>query len=154
MNLIGTVVLAVAFAVASGIAQAKVYKWVDENGVTQYTQYPPPEGSSSVVNVPTAPAPATAPAEQLRDLQDRLEALNKRQEEEARAQQETEEQHADREKLAADCQRVREELALVSNNPRLMEQGADGSRVRMTEERRQERIAHAQQQLQDHCSGI
>ena len=152
MNLIGSLVLAVLFAVTSGIAQAKIYKWVDENGITQYTQQPPPKGSATEVNVPAAPS--APPAEQLRDLQDHLEALNKRQEEELRSEQETEAQRADREQLAADCKRIREQLAVVSNNPRLMEESEDGTRIRMTEERRQERIALAKQQLQEHCSDI
>ena len=148
-HVIKAVVCSAALAFATGIVQAKVYKWVDENGVTQYTQYPPPKGDSTEVSVPDAPS--ASPDEQRKDLQNRLEAFNKRRDERIRQEQETAEQRAEREKLAADCQRVRDELATIRNNPRVLEETEDGP-VRMTEERRQERISLAEQQLKDFCS--
>ncbi len=150
-HVIKAVVCSAALALTTGIVQAKIYKWVDENGVTQYTQYPPPRGDSTEVNVPNAPS--ASPELQRKELQERLEAFNKRRDERLRQEQETAEQRAEREKLAADCQRLRDELATMRNNPRLMEDTEDGP-VRMTEERRQERISLAEQQLNDFCSDV
>ncbi|MDH3451957.1 MAG: DUF4124 domain-containing protein [Gammaproteobacteria bacterium] len=151
-NVIRAVVCSALLVLTTGIVQAKIYKWVDENGVTQYTQYPPPKGDSKEVNVPAAPSAPTD--EQRKELQERLEAFNKRRDERLRDAQESEEQRAEREKLAADCQRIRDDLEVVRNNPRLFEEAEDGSRVRMTEERRQERIGLAEQQLKDFCSDV
>lgn len=155
INLTRTLALAAIFTVASGVAQAKVYKWVDQNGVTQYTQYPPPEGNSTEVSVPTAPS--SAPAEHGNNMQKRLEAYSKQRETEAKDAEDSAEQDGekplDQEQLAADCQRMRDDLTLISSNPRLLEETEPGVRVRMTEESRQERIASYQQQLRDHCKG-
>lgn len=147
-----TAALGMALVLAGGFAEAKVYKWVDDDGVTQYTQYPPPKGNSTEMSVPAAPS--APPAQQRLELQERLEAFNKRREERERQAQESDEQRAEREKLAADCQRLREELEVVRNNPRLLEEGENGEQVRMTEDRRQERIAHTEQQLQEFCTDV
>ena len=144
------VVTAALLVLGTGVAQAKVYKWVDENGVTQYTQYPPPKGSAKEITVPSAPS--ADPATQLKELQQRVEALDKQRKERALADEETAEQRAARERLVADCKRIRSELEVISNNPRLLEEGQDGTRVRMTEERRLERIATYKQQIRDYCS--
>jgi len=43
-------VVMVALAVLAGTAEAaRTYKWVDENGVTHYSQYPPPKGEVQVI---------------------------------------------------------------------------------------------------------
>ena len=52
--------LTVALVATALVAQAEVYKWVDEKGQTQYTETPPPAGAQKL-NVPTG-GPASAPA--------------------------------------------------------------------------------------------
>jgi hypothetical protein len=48
---------------AAGAAHAQMYKWVDENGRTQYTQTPPPPGrSAQEVKTPPAPPRSAQPA--------------------------------------------------------------------------------------------
>ena len=57
------VVLAAAAAV-SGLAQAQQYRWVDQNGKTQFSDTPPPPGAKDVrkTNVTSAkPAPVQQP---------------------------------------------------------------------------------------------
>lgn len=50
----------VALLVCSGAAQAaRTYKWVDENGVTHYSQYPPPKGEWQVIE-PDIALPSSA----------------------------------------------------------------------------------------------
>jgi len=53
-------------AAASGAAQAQQYRWVDQNGKTQFSDAPPPPGAKDVrrTNITTAkPAPAQQPFE-------------------------------------------------------------------------------------------
>jgi hypothetical protein len=56
--------LLAAALVFSGVAAAsgEVYRWTDENGVTHYSDTPPPSREHVTVKVATAPRPA-APAE-------------------------------------------------------------------------------------------
>jgi hypothetical protein len=44
----------------AGVAHAQMYKWVDENGRTQYTQTPPPPGKKAEVIQSQKKAPAAA----------------------------------------------------------------------------------------------
>jgi hypothetical protein len=49
-----------ACALCAASAQAVLYKWVDEKGVTQYTETPPPEGKAAK-KLEIAPSPSVAP---------------------------------------------------------------------------------------------
>jgi len=46
--------------ILGGLAQAKVYRWVDENGKVVYSQSPPPESIKAEEIQVNAPPPATA----------------------------------------------------------------------------------------------
>ena len=48
-------------------AQAQVYNWVDEKGVTQYGQKPPADNKGQKMKVPDAPAPAARDASAAKD---------------------------------------------------------------------------------------
>ena len=143
---------ALVIGLASPQADARIYKWVDENGVTQYTQTPPPKGEAE--EIAPAPAPRGNPEETRRDLQDRLEAFNKRREEQARAERESAEESAAREQLAADCEKITDNLKILKSNPRLLEQQPDGTRTRLSEEQRQERIQRFTEEFAENCSDV
>lgn len=51
----------VGLMMASGLAQAKVYRWVDETGKVVYSQSPPPESIEGEEIQVDAPPPATPP---------------------------------------------------------------------------------------------
>jgi hypothetical protein len=54
------VVAAVAAAFMAAPASAEVFKWVDEQGVTHYSQQPPPEGAGTIIEPNPAPAAPAA----------------------------------------------------------------------------------------------
>jgi len=60
-------------------ASAGVYKWVDEEGMTHYSDFPPEVGSEEIE---TAPAP---PAEDVRRAREKVDSLLKRQREQEEA---------------------------------------------------------------------
>ena len=51
----GPVLLFALLAVAAVPAVAAVYKWVDRNGVTQYSSTPPPDGKVTKLHIRPAP---------------------------------------------------------------------------------------------------
>ncbi len=55
------VLAAAAIAACAGAlsAQAAMYKWVDEKGVTHYAESPPPDGKATKIEI--APTPPSAP---------------------------------------------------------------------------------------------
>jgi len=135
--------------VAMGLAQAAMYKWVDENGVTQYTQYPPPNRKVEVV------APPPPPAEDPQEAQKKLEAtLQKQNEQRETATTAGEEQAktAEQAKLREqNCQTARSNLEKLTTGGRKRVIGADGVASYLTEEDQQARIDKAKKQIEEFC---
>ena len=140
-----TVISAALSLVCTSAMATQLYRWVDENGVTQFSQQPPAEDQYQRLQVKPAPelgtgslAPAPdAPAEE------QTEAT-----EPAAAPQPTPEQQA---KLAEQCDALRANLTTMQNNPRLRRTLEDGTVERIGEDERQAMIAKAQADLQEHC---
>jgi hypothetical protein len=134
---------------AVGLAQAAMYKWVDENGVTQYTQYPPPDRKVDVV------APPPPPAEDPEGAQKKLESLLQKQDEQrkATATAEGEQAKADAEakQREARCQSARKNLEVLTTGGRKRVVGPDGVATYLPEEDRQARIAEARKAIEESC---
>lgn len=141
--------IVVGWLAVAGLAQAAMYKWVDENGVTQYTQYPPPNRKVEVM-VPPPP-----PAEDPDEAQKKLEHLLQSQDEQRKAATTAEEEQtkaADQAKLRErNCQAARTNLMSLTTGGRKRVMGADGVATYLTEEDRQARIAEAQKQIKEFC---
>jgi hypothetical protein len=52
--------LAATVALAQSGGSATIYKWVDEKGVTHYSESPPRRGSPQQIELPRSPAPTNA----------------------------------------------------------------------------------------------
>lgn len=132
-----------------------VYRWIDENGVVNYTQLLPQgveaqlittrEGAPSVVvpvNQSTEPAARTTPnlsAEQQAML-DELKAVElDRQQEVAKIRQ-------------ANCAQARQVLSNLSRTSRIRVRESDGTERVMGEDERQQRIDEAQQGIVVNCN--
>jgi hypothetical protein len=135
--------------VAMGLAQAAMYKWVDENGVTQYSQYPPPNHKAEVVAPP--PPPAEDPGEARKKLEATLQKQNEQRETATTAgkeQAKTAEQAKLREQ---NCQTARSNLEKLTTGGRKRVIGADGVATYLTEEDQQARIDTAKKQIEEFC---
>lgn len=134
---------------AAGLAQAAMYKWVDENGVTQYSQYPPPNRKTEVV------APPPPPAEDPEGAQKKLESLLQKQDEQRKAATTAEEERNKAQDEAAlrekNCQIARGNLEKLTTGGRKRFVGPDGVASYLTDEDREARIAEAQKQIQEFC---
>ena len=66
-----------ACALCAASAQAAMYKWVDEKGVTQYTETPPPEGKASkkIEIAPSSPSQPVQDDWKKRDLESKQRHL-------------------------------------------------------------------------------
>lgn len=142
--------IVVGWLAVAGLAQAAMYKWVDENGVTQYTQYPPPDRKVKVI------VPPPRPAEDPQGAQKKLESLLQKQGEAGKAattakeeQAKTAEQTRLREQ---NCQAARANLERLTTGGHRRVIGDDGVAYYPPEEERQARIAEAQQQIAEFCN--
>lgn len=74
------------FFVTAGAGAGEIYKWVDENGVVQFTETPPEQGQSTAIGVEDAPpgGPAAAPESVYQDvIEQQAAGREARQQEEA-----------------------------------------------------------------------
>ncbi|MEJ2565650.1 MAG: DUF4124 domain-containing protein [Gammaproteobacteria bacterium] len=128
-------------------AQAVFYKWVDENGVTQYTQSPPPSGGYQEMSSPPPPASTSEqqPAATASPQQDSTSAPAKTPSPDPQMQ--AKRQHA----LEQNCQIARQNLDLLENHARLRVKAADGSLRVMSEQEKQAKLEETRKMLDENC---
>jgi hypothetical protein len=130
-------------------AQAQVYKWVDEKGVTQYSESPPPDRKASKVAVPD-PAPPSRPQarEGPKPWADQELEFRKRQID-RQAGEKTEEQK--RLAQVAQCNRARNNLEYQSQGGRFYERNENGEKVYRNDEQQAAVIAAARRRVDEFC---
>ena len=129
------------------LSTAEIYKWVGDDGKTNYTQLPPPPGYESEI-VREASSPAVTPAPPATELQQRYEEQQKEKEDDA-AVAGQEKKNADIRKL--NCDAATRNLAALEMGGNRLYQTADGEYLRLTGEERQQRIDQAKEQIKKYC---
>lgn len=122
---------------------AKVYKWVDENGVTHFSEHPPKNTQTTVIKPKTGHSEpvkyeSTAPAND-------TEATA------AAAQQQADEDLAQALKDPTRCAAARKNMETLQNFGRVKVKGEDGSFYYLTPDEQQERIQSTQQAIDESC---
>ena len=128
----------------------KIYKWVDQNGAIQYTQFPPPAGNE-VLEVRNAPPPADDPAAERARIQQETEALDERMEERKEAAAKAEQRAKNRKIRQENCAIARKNLAELEQGGIKRYRLSDGTVLRLTEEDRQKRIADTEAEIAENC---
>ncbi len=127
--------------------QAEMYKWIDAQGVTHYSQQKPPAG----VDVSAVKAPPRV------DTESAVRALEQK-------QQQFKERGEAEDLKAAAAKKSQQEVALKKSNcekakarvtsmqrPRVNTVDAQGNSVRLGEDERQKRLEEAQKAAREHC---
>lgn len=130
-------------AFSAGAMASQVYKWVDAQGNTHFGSQPPQgQEATSINTVAAPPKPATpAPAAPAAIDDAEQKALDDKVKAEVAAKE------VERKKY---CEEVRNNLAQLRNNPRVMVE-AEGETRRLTEEERQARIAESEKGIAENC---
>lgn len=137
----GRVVIIGAALLFATAAQAALYKWVDQHGVTRYGDRPPPGAEAQQMKEPPAAAAADAPADPDAEAKEQIrEELLKK--EQARLEQRRQ-----------NCERARSELARISDVParNIMRTDEAGNITRATEEEHQAAIADWRRVETENC---
>ena len=136
------------YILLAGNAQAAIYKWVDENGDVQYSQTPPPSGvAGETIEPPPQTVDTETATKQLNEQERQFEELRKQRQEQADKEAQAADELALQQK---NCQMARDRLASY-DRPRVQFVQEDGSRVRGTEEERQEEIKKSEDMIQEFC---
>jgi len=130
-------------------AMAKLYKWVDENGVTQYTQTPPPKGNFSQVKPP--PKPVVDPQKASDNLELRIDAFKERRDNAAKHKAEADKTAAEKSEKAEKCKKARKNLTFLQTHNRVRTIDKDGNATQLGEEKRQEKIKTANEAIKQYC---
>ena len=140
--------LAVALAMATPVHA--IYKWVDEKGVTHFSEHPPPDGKKAQKIEPkvTPPSSEARPA----DWRQREQDLRKRKIEQ---DQEDEQKKAKAHNSAAErtnrCAYARRELHVLEKQVPVYSLNAKGERVYLEDKDRPAEIALWRRAIAEHC---
>ena len=132
-------------------ANAELYKWVDEDGNTHYSQSPPNTDASIEVTT-IKPPPKIDASKSIKEQEERrkkLDDLVKNRKEKAEAESK------EKEKLTLkedNCKKARAKLGNNQNTGRIRAVDEEGNIVRATEEERQRRIKDAQEKVDKWCN--
>lgn len=130
-------------------AFAEIYKWVDENGQTHYSQQAPRDIPATVIKTPPPPAIDPNIAQQQVD-----ELITQQQADEQMSLEQQEQEKIAAEKLAtqqSNCKIAQQQLVQYQNNPGRRIMDADGNVTRLAEEERQQKIQESQENVTKYC---
>ena len=135
--------LALLLAALSPPSQAAIYKWVDEKGVTHFTEQPPASGQGEKVQ-PRVYAPATPVAPPPKKDAGTAEP---------KAEQATPKavMALPPERMAEQCEQARQRLLQLESSPRILYRGEDGEMTRAPEEERQRMMDEERKRIELYC---
>lgn len=145
--MIRILVVAALFAAFSASAQT-MYKWVDEKGVTHFSQDPPPDGNKGAQKIEVKPIQSDRAAsdnwrqreqesKQLRAKQGVEQARNREQEEAQRGQR---------------CRAAQRKADAMKNYARVFRLDEKGERVYYDDKQRESELAEAQADISRYCN--
>ena len=127
-----------------------IYKWTNDQGEVQYTQFPPAGRPVEILH--GIKPPDQSPESAGNDLQKQLDAMEQQNE---KQQQETRdaEQRAEIQKIRkSNCETAHRNLVNLNRGGNVRYMGPDGKVMRLTEEERQQRIDEANKQIKENCN--
>jgi hypothetical protein len=133
------------------VSEAKIYKWVDGNGVTHYSQRRPPEVfTTEEIKIQARTAGVATKAKEY--LQIRIDALDQRRSNKKLEKEGGSEAVSYQKQLDEYCASVKTRLADYQSDRRLAEKQSDGTYLPVNDKARIEEIGKMQAQIKDRCS--
>jgi hypothetical protein len=127
-------------------AAAQMYKWVDEKGVTHYSETPPPDGKAAKVDIRPATGGASAPAGadwKQKELESKQQRVQKDQD-----QQQEQKQSSAR---YNNCMEAQRQLATAQQPRPLFQVNDKGEKVYLDDKEREREIAGWQANVKKYC---
>ena len=143
-------VFVAAFAALPAVAQT-MYKWVDEKGVTHFSETPPPDAKTEKKATKVTPkvVPPSGGGAYDPNAWKAKEAEAKKRSVDRGQQQQTEARDAA--KRAEQCDRARARVAFLKDVNVLFRTNPDGTRTYLEDKQREAEIAQAQQAVNETC---
>lgn len=134
------------------LAEEKIYRWVDENGVVHFGNRPEGHGNAETVELPPPPAvePQAAPEPTSPyDANPEPSYAQILREERAKSREEAAEKRKETEVM---CQKHRERVAKLEPFTRVIYEQEDGTAIRMDDNDRLELLAESKAFIAENCN--
>lgn len=131
-------IMLLAGLLAAGATAAKVYKWVDDEGVTHYSQQPPPGGEAQVID-PEVSRPPEGSADEASASGSEASGAT------------SDDAEGETQSLADFCQQLRDQAQLLASDRPVKIKQSEDTLVTLEGERRQRRLEDVKSQIQQHC---
>lgn len=132
-------------------ASAQIYKWVDENGKTQYTDQPPPPGvakEGQKLDIKSAPASMNNETDRSNNLAEERLDFDKRQQQK---KEEEANQQAKAQEDKKNCVEAQGRLRIFTDSPRLTVPDGNGGIAYVDDDMRQKQINEANKAIAASC---
>lgn len=141
--------LALVLCAASPPSQGEIFRWIDGNGVTHFSQTPPPSGRYEQMQPPPPPAedPAKARA-RINKVNQHIQDQLDRERKQAQADRQARQNEAQRAKA---CQQSKRRLTALTIRPHVLVKSSNGQFKRMSESQRQAAIKEARDRIAKYC---
>ena len=144
----------------AGNVHAEIYRWVDENGIVNYTQRKPGSVDATLVRGTSKPRTSqtsiekNAPARSDQSEEDTQLNLTEEQQEmyEALQNREAERQEQISRIRVSNCKRSKALLARLTANSRISIRSSDGDQRSLPDEERNQRIGDVQRSIATNCA--
>jgi hypothetical protein len=144
------VVALMMFGIFFNAEAKKIYKWVDEEGVTHYGESAPPNsGTAHEIHVPKTPAVDSAVNTRNVRTERLLETYKQERTEKRETRQAATEERSEREKR---CEKAKESQFKYAHASTLYRTDDDGNRVVLTDEEHAKVISDAQAKVDEWCA--
>jgi Domain of unknown function (DUF4124) len=129
---------------------AAFYKWVDKNGITQYSQTPPATGSYQELHSspPAAQSNSEQPSQDASSANKESDSNQTKTAPQAQHEQDIAKQQAAREQ---NCQLARQRVSILERDGRIRTKAADGSVRVMSEEEKQAKLDESRKMVEEMC---
>jgi hypothetical protein len=145
-----TLLAALALA-GCACAWADTYKWVDEKGVTHYSESPPPDGKSTKVEIKPPPPEAKEPAGAANWKEKELDFRVRRLEKERAEQEGKERADQTAAQRTSRCTSARRQLAIYEEQVPVFKRNERGERVYVEDKDRAGEIEKWRQAVRQNC---
>ena len=142
--------LAFAAMTTLPIAAQSMYKWVDDKGITHYTDAPPPDGKGQKIDV--RPAPPSSPVKPPSDFrQKELETRGERAQKEREAKKAVADEERDAAVRKRRCIDAQSQLQVLRMQRPVFQTDEKGERVFLDDRQRQAELDKWQERAKTYC---
>jgi len=143
-----------AALVASPVMANQFYKWTDEQGVTHYSEEPPPQAAKNAAEVKVQTRTPSGAAAAVEGLQKQREAAAKAMTDAAKDKKTsagTPPAKADKSQYAERCKQLRANLETMESHGRVSETDEKGEKRALPDEEKNKRMDETKRQIKAFC---